>query len=33
MADNSDVSRQICEKFGNDKGRLMDILLSVQAEA
>jgi len=32
MADNSDVSRQICEKFGNDKGRLMDILLSVQAE-
>jgi [NiFe] hydrogenase diaphorase moiety large subunit len=33
MADNSDVSRQICEKFGNDKGRLMDILLNVQAEA
>jgi len=32
MADNSDVSRQICEKFGNDKGRLMDILLNVQAE-
>jgi [NiFe] hydrogenase diaphorase moiety large subunit len=33
MADNSDVTRQICEKFGNDKGRLMDILLSVQAES
>ena len=33
MADNSDVNRQICERFGNDKGRLMDILLSVQAEA
>jgi [NiFe] hydrogenase diaphorase moiety large subunit len=33
MADNSDVSRQICEKFGNDKGRLMDILLSVQSES
>jgi [NiFe] hydrogenase diaphorase moiety large subunit len=33
MADNSDVNRQICAKFGNDKGRLMDILLSVQAEA
>jgi [NiFe] hydrogenase diaphorase moiety large subunit len=33
MADNSIVSRQICEKFGNDKGRLMDILLGVQAQA
>jgi [NiFe] hydrogenase diaphorase moiety large subunit len=33
MADNSDVTRQICERFGNDKGRLMDILLNVQAEA
>jgi [NiFe] hydrogenase diaphorase moiety large subunit len=33
MADNSDVNRQICGKFGNDKGRLMDILLSVQAES
>ena len=33
MADNSDVNRQICERFGNDRGRLMDILLSVQAEA
>jgi [NiFe] hydrogenase diaphorase moiety large subunit len=33
MADNSSVSRQICEKFGNDKGRLMDILLGVQAQA
>jgi [NiFe] hydrogenase diaphorase moiety large subunit len=33
MADNSDVTRQICEKFGNDKGRLMDILLSIQAES
>ncbi|HEY5281480.1 MAG TPA: NAD(P)H-dependent oxidoreductase subunit E, partial [Polyangia bacterium] len=33
MADNFDVNRQICAKFGNDKGRLMDILLSVQAES
>lgn len=33
MADNSIVSRQICEKFGNDKGRLMDILIGVQAQA
>jgi [NiFe] hydrogenase diaphorase moiety large subunit len=33
MADNSDVNRQICGKFGNDKGRLMDILLSIQAES
>jgi [NiFe] hydrogenase diaphorase moiety large subunit len=33
MADNSIVSRQICEKFGNDKGRLMDILLGVQSQA
>ena len=33
MADNSDVNRQICERFGSDKGRLMDILLSVQAES
>jgi [NiFe] hydrogenase diaphorase moiety large subunit len=33
MADNSSVSRQICEKFGNDKGRLMDILVGVQAQA
>ncbi|HEX7506218.1 MAG TPA: NAD(P)H-dependent oxidoreductase subunit E [Polyangia bacterium] len=32
MADNSDVNRQICERFGNEKSRLMDILLSVQAE-
>lgn len=32
MADNSDVNRQICERFGNDRSRLMDILLSVQAE-
>jgi [NiFe] hydrogenase diaphorase moiety large subunit len=33
MADNPNVSRQICEKFGNDKGRLMDILMGVQAQA
>jgi [NiFe] hydrogenase diaphorase moiety large subunit len=33
MADNSNVSRQVCEKFGNDKGRLMDILIDVQAQA
>ena len=33
MADNSSVSRQICAKFGNDKGRMMDILLGVQAQA
>jgi [NiFe] hydrogenase diaphorase moiety large subunit len=33
MADNSSINRQICEKFGNDKGRLMDILLSVQAQS
>jgi [NiFe] hydrogenase diaphorase moiety large subunit len=33
MADNSSVSRQICGKFGNDKNRLMDILLGVQAQA
>ncbi len=33
MADNSGVTRQICERFGNDKGRLMDIFLNVQAEA
>jgi [NiFe] hydrogenase diaphorase moiety large subunit len=33
MADNSNVSRQVCEKFGNDRGRLMDILLGVQAQS
>ena len=33
MADNSSISRQICGKFGNDKNRLMDILLGVQAQA
>jgi [NiFe] hydrogenase diaphorase moiety large subunit len=33
MADNSNVTRRICEQFGNDKGRLMDILLGVQAES
>ncbi len=33
MADNSDINRQICDKFGNDKGRLMDILLAVQARS
>jgi [NiFe] hydrogenase diaphorase moiety large subunit len=33
MADNSGVNRQICERFGNDRGRLMDILLCVQAES
>jgi [NiFe] hydrogenase diaphorase moiety large subunit len=33
MADNSNVTRQLCEKFGNDKRRLMDILLGVQAQA
>ncbi len=33
MADNSSVSRQICGKLGNDKNRLMDILLGVQAQA
>jgi [NiFe] hydrogenase diaphorase moiety large subunit len=33
MADNASVTRQICEHFGNDKGRLMDILLGVQAQA
>jgi [NiFe] hydrogenase diaphorase moiety large subunit len=33
MADNSSISRQICEKFGNDRGRLMDILVGVQAQA
>lgn len=32
MADNSSVHRQICEKFGNDKNRLMDILLNVQKQ-
>ena len=33
MTDNVSVSRQICGSFGNDKGRLMDILLGVQAQA
>src|ERR1039457_5905953 len=33
MAEKSDGNRQICEKFGNDNGRLMDILLNVQSEA
>jgi [NiFe] hydrogenase diaphorase moiety large subunit len=33
MTDNASVSRQICGNFGNDKGRLMDILLGVQAQA
>jgi [NiFe] hydrogenase diaphorase moiety large subunit len=33
MTDNASVSRQICGSFGNDKGRLMDILLGVQAQA
>lgn len=33
MADNSAIGKQICEKFGNDRGRLMDILLGVQAQA
>ena len=33
MADNSSVVRQICGKLGNDKNRLMDILLSVQAQS
>ncbi len=32
MTDNASVSRQICGNFGNDKGRLMDILLGLQAE-
>jgi [NiFe] hydrogenase diaphorase moiety large subunit len=32
MADNSSINRQICEKFSNDRTRLMDILLSVQAQ-
>jgi [NiFe] hydrogenase diaphorase moiety large subunit len=32
MADNSSVNRQICERFGNDKTRLLDILLNVQKE-
>jgi [NiFe] hydrogenase diaphorase moiety large subunit len=33
MADNASVSKQICGNFANDKGRLMDILLGVQAKA
>jgi [NiFe] hydrogenase diaphorase moiety large subunit len=33
MTDHASVSRQICGKFGNDRGRLMDILLGVQAQA
>jgi [NiFe] hydrogenase diaphorase moiety large subunit len=33
MAENSNLSRQICAEFGNDKARLMDILLGVQAWA
>jgi len=33
MTDNASVSRQICMNFANDKGRLMDILLGVQAQA
>ncbi len=33
MTDNVSLSRQICGSFGNDKGRLMDILLGVQAQA
>jgi [NiFe] hydrogenase diaphorase moiety large subunit len=32
MADHSDVTRQICDRFGNEQSRLMDILLSVQAD-
>jgi [NiFe] hydrogenase diaphorase moiety large subunit len=32
MTDNASVSRQICDKFGNEKGRLMDILLGVQSQ-
>jgi [NiFe] hydrogenase diaphorase moiety large subunit len=33
MTDHASVGRQICGNFGNDKGRLMDILLGVQAQA
>ena len=33
MTDHASVSRQICGNFGNDKGRLMDILIGVQAQA
>lgn len=33
MADNSGLCTQICAKFGNDKHRLMDILLAVEAQA
>lgn len=33
MTDNASVSRQVCGNFGNDKGRLMDILIGVQAQA
>ncbi len=33
MADNASVNRQICEKYGNDRGRLMDILLDVQSQS
>ena len=33
MTDNVSVSRQICGNFANDKGRLMDILIGVQAKA
>jgi [NiFe] hydrogenase diaphorase moiety large subunit len=33
MAHNLSVARQVCEKFGNDRSRLMDVLLGVQAQA
>jgi [NiFe] hydrogenase diaphorase moiety large subunit len=33
MADNSGLCTQICTKFGNEKHRLMDILLAVQSQA
>jgi [NiFe] hydrogenase diaphorase moiety large subunit len=33
MTEHASVSRQICGNFGNDKGRLMDILIGVQAQA